>query len=66
WVKISGQVIAGDGTPLCAMVLANGQHMFSCAEEGRYELEVPVDEMGEITLFGFAEGFLPFKEILRP
>ncbi len=66
WVKISGEVLAEDGTPLCAMVLANGQHMFSCAGEGRYEMEVPLNTMGEITLFGFAEGFLPFKEILKP
>ena len=32
-VDISGTVMYEE-TPLCAMVLANGQYMFSCAGEG--------------------------------
>jgi len=46
------------------MVLANGQYTFSSAGNGEYELEVPLDENGQITLFGFADGFQPFKEVL--
>ena len=66
WVRISGQARAEDGgTPLCAMVLANGQYMFSCIGNGEYELEVPLDENGQITLFGFADGFQPFKTVLN-
>jgi hypothetical protein len=65
WVRISGQARAEDGgTPLCAMVLANGQYMFSNAGNGEYELEVPLNENGQVTLFGFADGFQPFKEVL--
>ena len=65
WVRISGQARAEDGSaPLCAMVLGNGQYMFSNAGNGEYELEVPLDENGQITLFGFADGFQPFKEVL--
>lgn len=65
WVKISGMV-HDNGVPLCAMVLANGQYMFSCNGDGRYEMEVPLDQNGEITLFGFCDGYQPFKETLRP
>ncbi len=68
WVKISGQALLQDsGEPLCSMILANGQHIFSCAGEGKYELEIPLDDKGEITLFGFTDGFQPFrKEGLKP
>ena len=62
WVRISGQARAENGgAPLCAMVLANGQYMFSNAGTGEYEMEIPLDENGQITLFGFADGFQPFK-----
>jgi outer membrane protein assembly factor BamB len=62
WAKISGQALAENGgTPLCAMVLANGQYTFSDVGTGEYELEVPLDENGQIKLFGFADGFQPFK-----
>jgi len=46
--------------------LANGQYMFSSAGNGEYELEVPLDENGQVTLFGFADGFQPFKQIFVP
>ena len=63
WVRITGEVESFGGAPLCAMVLANGQHMFSCgASQGRYDLTVPADENGHITLFAFADGFQPYSE----
>jgi hypothetical protein len=63
WVRLSGEIESFEGDPLCALVLANGQHMFSCgASQGRYDLTVPVDENGNITLFGFADGFQPYSE----
>ena len=63
WVRLSGDVESFGGEPLCAMVLANGQHMFSCGESlGRYDLTVPADENGNITLFAFADGFQPYTE----
>ena len=64
WIKISGKVLSGE-TPLCAMVLANGQHMFSCGGNGEYELTVPLDANGEITFFAFCDGLQPYKEIIR-
>ena len=64
WIRISGEIESFEGDPLCALVLANGQHMFSCgASQGRYDLTVPADENGNITLFGFADGFQPYSEI---
>ncbi len=65
WVKISGAVRSGDGTALCAMVLANGQQMFSCDGNGSYNLEVPLDSNRNITLFGFCDGMMPYKQIIN-
>ncbi|PID39531.1 MAG: hypothetical protein CR984_06640 [Proteobacteria bacterium] len=66
WARISGSVKLVD-TPVCAMVLANGQHVFSCGSEiGRYGLSVPLDSNGQITVFGFAHGFQPCKQALSP
>ena len=62
WVEIEGSVSL-EGTPLCAMVLANGQYMFSCDPYGEYQLSVPLDPNGEITLFAFVDGLQPYKEI---
>jgi hypothetical protein len=54
-------------TPLCALVLANGQYMFTCGDSlGLYDLTIPLDENGEITLYGFCSGFSPFKTVLTP
>ena len=59
--------ITQSGSPLCAMVLANGQYIFTCgADPGIFDLEVPLDENGEITLYGFCSGFSPFRAILTP
>jgi hypothetical protein len=66
WANVNGTVTY-NRTPLCAMILANGQHMFSCGDsDGIYELEVPLDSNGAITLYGFSSGFLPYKDILMP
>ncbi len=64
-IKINGTVMY-EGTPLCAMVLASGQHIFSCAGEGKYQLDVPLDDDGKITLFSFVDGLAPFSQILEP
>jgi subtilisin family serine protease len=66
-LQMGGEIKAENETPLCAMVLANGQHMFTCgANFGLYDLVVPLDENGTITLYGFCSGFAPFKTILTP
>ena len=62
-VQLSGTV-KHEGSPVCAMVLANGQYMFTCSGDGSYTLNVPIDEKGEITLFSFCSGRPPYKEIL--
>ena len=66
WARISGTVRL-DETPLCAMVLANGQYMFSCnANNGIFDLTVPLDSNGEITLFVFVSGLQPYRETFVP
>ena len=66
WARISGTVTL-DGTPLCAMVLANGQFMFSCnANNGIYNLSVPLNSNGEIILFVFVSGLQPYRQIFTP
>ena len=64
WTTINGRALTQTGEPICAMVLANGQHMFSCGGIGNYDLFVPLDGDGLITLQVFASGFAPFSQIL--
>ena len=66
WVPINGNVRLADGTPVCAMVLANGQYMFSCGSDGAYGLNIPLDDQGQVTLFAFADGFAPFRVTAPP
>lgn len=66
WITISGRVLFND-ISLCAMVLANGEMMFTCEENlGNYEMMVPLNSNGQITLYSFCEGLAPFKKILTP
>jgi len=60
WVNVSGKLqLQGSQTPLCAMVLANGQHMFSCDGAGSYALNIPMDNNGQFKLQVYADGFAP-------
>ncbi|MFZ1641754.1 MAG: hypothetical protein WAV07_10035 [Candidatus Contendobacter sp.] len=64
--RITGS-ITQDGAPLCALVLGNGQFMFTCGDplpKGEFDLTAPVDDQGQITLFGFSSGLLPFQQTL--
>jgi hypothetical protein len=65
WVSVGGNVYFGE-TPLCALVLINGQSQFSCDGTGRYDMQVPLDGNGMVTVQVFADGFAPFKQILTP
>ena len=59
-IDISGRVLLKNSqTPLCAMVLANGQYMFSCDGTGRYALNIPLDTNGQFKLQVYADGFAP-------
>lgn len=59
-VDISGSVLVQDSqTPICAMVLANGQYMFSCDGTGSYFLRIPLDDNGQFKLQVYADGFAP-------
>jgi hypothetical protein len=60
-VNISGQILLQNTTtPVCAMVLANGQHMFSCGGSGNYALNIPLDANGQFKLQVYAHGFAPY------
>jgi hypothetical protein len=59
-VNISGMVLLQvTGAPVCAMVLANGQCMFSCDGTGSYNLDIPLDNNGQYKLQVYAEAFAP-------
>jgi len=59
-INISGKVLLQNSqTPICAMVLANGQHMFSCDGTGNYALNIPLDTNGQFKLQVYADGFAP-------
>lgn len=61
YVNIYGSIVNTSGVPLCGLVLANGQFMFSCSPNGTYNLTVPQDSVGQVTLFGFVDGHFPWK-----
>jgi len=65
WVSISGQVLF-DSTPLCSVVLANGQHTFSCDVSAHYNMMVPLDTQGLVTLQVYTAGFAPYRQVLTP
>jgi len=59
-INISGKVLLQNSqTPICAMVLANGKHMFSCDGTGSYALNIPLDNNGRLKLQVYADGFAP-------
>lgn len=62
-VRVSGSV-SSESTPVCALILANGEKMFSCQQNlGAYSLDVPLDAAGNVTLMVFASGFEPFRKV---
>ncbi|MFC1788582.1 RHS repeat-associated core domain-containing protein [Thermodesulfobacteriota bacterium] len=66
WVNINGNVTY-NGSPVCTMVLANGQYMFTCSGDGSFNLDVPLDpNTGQITVFAFCEGLAPFEQVIYP
>ena len=66
WVNINGTVTY-NGSPVCTMVLANGQYMFTCSGDGSFNLDVPLDpDTGQITVFSFCEGLAPFEQVIYP
>ena len=59
-INIAGRVLLQNSqTPICAMVLANGQHTFSCDGSGSYALNIPLDTNGQFKLQVYADGFAP-------
>jgi hypothetical protein len=59
-IRISGTILLQDTTtPVCAMVLANGQFIFSCDGSGNYALNIPLDNNGQFKLQVYADGFAP-------
>ena len=65
WPNINGTV-SYNGTPVCAMVLANGQYMFTCSGDGSFNVDVPLDGNGQITVYTFCSGLSPWKQIIYP
>ena len=59
-INIAGKIfLQNSQTPICAMVLANGQYMFSCDGAGSYALNIPLDNNGQFKLQVYADGFAP-------
>ena len=59
-IDITGKVLSQNSqTPTCAMVLANGEHSFSCDGSGSYALVIPLDNKGQFKLQVYADGFAP-------
>ena len=64
-VDLRGQVATSDGAPVCALVLASGRSMFSCAPLGSYSFTgLPTEPDGSVNLQVYARGFQPFFQRL--
>lgn len=61
---IFGSIRNNQGSPLCGLVLANGQFMFSCSPVGSYTIDTITDSQGLVTAFGFVDGHFPYKQVL--
>lgn len=58
---ISGQVTSAEGEPVCALVLASGNSVFSCDPIGQFSLSgLPLEPDGSVRLQVYAEGFFPY------
>lgn len=63
-ISIAGRILLQDtDIPVCALVLANGSHMFSCDGSGSYALDFPLDANGQYKLQVYADGFAPIIQI---
>lgn len=55
-----------NGAPVEAMVLVNGQYMFTSGQDGKYTLYVPLGEKGQITVQCFCSVLAPYKQSITP
>ncbi|MCP3894805.1 MAG: hypothetical protein GY706_09285, partial [Bacteroides sp.] len=65
WVTVSGKVVYLDD-PQSALVLVNGQSMFTNSDDGIFEIEALLDETGTLTLNVFVSGMAPYEQTVRP
>ncbi len=63
--RVSGTVRHGN-TPVTAMVLANGQYAFTGNDQASFELVVPLNDQGKVTLMAFCAGLAPYRTTLTP
>jgi hypothetical protein len=64
--SLTGNVEDPFETPLCAMVLASGQYMFTCSPNGPYALtNLPTEANGTVTRQVYADGFFPRVDVLQ-
>jgi hypothetical protein len=62
-INISGTILLQNTqTPVCAMVLANGQFGFTCDGTGNYAANIPLDNNGQYKLQAYAQGFAPMVQ----
>ena len=62
-IDVSGTVLQQNTqTPVCAMVLGNGQFDFTCDGTGTYSGNIPLDTNGQYKLQVYAEGFAPMVQ----
>lgn len=62
--NLFGAIRNDRGDNICGLVLANGSFVFSCSPSGSYSVDTVTDAQGAVTLFGFADGHFPYKQVL--
>ena len=62
-IDVSGTVLLQNTqTPVCAMVLGNGQFGFTCDGTGTYSANIPLDANRQYKLQVYAQGFAPMVQ----
>ncbi len=58
--------VTHNANPLNAMVLINGQYTFTPQSTGAYDLNVPLNPQGQVTVQVFCANMAPFRQVVTP
>ncbi len=58
--------VTHNANPLNAMVLINGQYTFTPQSTGAYDLGVPLNPQGQVTVQVFCANMAPFRQVVTP
>lgn len=64
-VRVSGRLLYHGDTPLCGLVIINGESFFTCNGDGRFNMIVPLDASGNLSVMAFVDGLIPYSDTIE-